>query len=106
MTEEQLESGIFLPSGVAKPAERESATDRIFLPPGVGLDKINELPDSMAPPPEEKYGPEDFAKSSCKYCHGKGVVKRENTELRATEEVLCSCVELRLESGKGPRKRK
>jgi hypothetical protein len=95
MTEEQLESGIFLPSGVAKPAERESATD-----------KINELPDSMAPPPEEKYGPEDFAKSSCKYCHGKGVVKRENTELRATEEVLCSCVELRLESGKGPRKRK
>lgn len=101
MTEKRTDKGIFLPSGTELPEAKEPATEGLYLPPGTDF----EIPEERSTPPgEPEYTAADYAKSSCKYCHGKGAVQRENLELRATEEVLCTCVESRLNSGKGPRR--
>lgn len=103
--ERRLPSGLALPPIPAAAQAGGITESGLFLPPGVGLDGLIGLPgaanDEVPTPPGDT--PKDYAKHGCRYCHGAGEVKRDNPALRVTEVVLCSCVEKRLASRRGPR---
>ena len=75
-----------------------------------GLDALIEMPEGGLyddSDPEgsliteaERIIPEKWAKSNCKYCHGKGEVKQH---LKEGKE-LCRCVQIRVARELGPRR--
>lgn len=97
----KTDGGIYIPPGVTEYDEKGNVA--LYVPPG--LEAVANLPDKGLTPPEENYGPTDFAKSSCKFCFGHGLVIVYNEELRADEQRLCACVETRIAKGLGPRKK-
>ncbi len=102
-TSGKSEGGIYLPPSAAESSPR--AAGKLYVPPG--LEAVRDLPgasqDEVPTPPGEQIKPSDFAKSSCRFCNGKGLTAKDNDELRAKEMVLCMCVEKRLAKGLGPR---
>ncbi len=113
-TKGKTEGGIYIPPGVDEfKAEQpddltiesgDKMPGKLYVPPG--LEAVADLPDDGLTPPEEKqYEPRNFAKNSCKYCFGHGLVMSYNQELRADEKRLCSCVETRIAKGLGPRRK-
>jgi len=103
-TSGQTEGGIYLPPGLA---EAGPAKGGLYVPPG--LERVANLPgaadDDVPTQPADELRPADFAKSSCRFCNGRGLVPKDNEELRAKEMVLCICVEKRMDRGLGPRSR-